>query len=229
MSGGATLVFPDGEGLADLATYARRAALLDEEGAIRLQVGGGAAAVLAAWVCVLPGQGVLRSGLVLGLRTMRLEPGQEALDTTVPLSGLADRFARRASTGDVSTVLPVPPTTVAPPWAAQSPPMGGWEQVDEVAPEVLQEAARAGIAEVAEGAPEGSGAAAVGALRARVWGRDLPGHRPAVPAGAALAAHALGFLGPQGAGIPAGRPATVHRSGPWLRVSTAAGHVVLRP
>ncbi|WP_022924288.1 hypothetical protein [Serinicoccus marinus] len=241
MSGGSRLAFPDGEGLADLATYARRASVLDEDGAIRLQVTGGARPVLGAWVCVLPGQGVLRSGLVLGLRTMALATGQEALDVTVPLAGLADRFARRASTGDVSTTLPVPPTTVTPPWTALSPPMGGWERVDEIAPELLAQGARDGIAEVAQGSPEGSGSAAVGALRARVWGRPLPGSGgsgegagaavmgTAVPAGAALAAHALGFLGPDGAGIPPGAAASVHRSGPWLRVSTEAGHVVLRP
>lgn len=216
------LSFPDGESLADLATYVRRAARLDEDGAIRLQVAG---SVLAAWVCVLPGSGLLRSGLVLGLRTMPVDPaGQEpGVDVTVPLAGVADRFARRAATGDASTRLSVPPTTVAPSWAALSAPRGGWEPVRTVSVAGLLEIAREGIAEVTRGAPEGSGSSAVASLRSRVWGREVDG----VPAGAALAVHALGFVG---ADDPAAAPpATVHRSGAWLRVSTSAGHVILRP
>ncbi|WP_130012043.1 hypothetical protein [Serinicoccus sediminis] len=216
----ATLSLADGESVADLATLVRRAARLDEDGAIRLQATG-AGGVLAAWVCVLPGAGLLRSGLTLGLRTMALAADAEALDVTVPLGGLTDRFARRAATGDSSTTLAVPPTTLAPPWAAQSPPRGGWEPLGGIPAEELLAAARAGIAEVATGSPEGSGAAAVEALRARVWGRPVADTE--VPAAAGLAVHALGFL------RPGDGPAAVHRSGAWLRVSTAVGHVVLRP
>ncbi|WP_298888904.1 hypothetical protein [uncultured Serinicoccus sp.] len=217
MTGPQSLSLADGESVADLATLVRRAARLDEDGAIRLQAAGG---VLAAWVCVLPGAGLLRSGLTLGLRTMALAPGGEPLDVTVPLAGLTDRFARRAATGDSSTTLPVPPTTLAPPWAAQSPPRGGWEPRGGIPSEQLVAAARSGIAEVATGAPEGSGAAAVEALRARVWERPVEGTE--VPAGAGLAVHALGFLRPGDTQV------AVHRNGPWLRVSTAVGHVVLR-
>lgn len=234
------LVFPDGESVADLATYVARARTLDQDGAIRLQAVG---EVLAAWVCVLPGTGVLRSGLVLGLRTMRLA-GEHRLDVTVPLGALTDRFARRATTGDARTSLPVPPGEVAPPWAAVSPPRGGWEPVGALDVAVLDAAARAGIAEVAQGAPEGSGAAAVAGLRQRVWARPVrelaggpgdvgdpavtsgeDGDRPlpaALPGGGAFGVHALGFAGtaPQ---------ATLHRAGPWLRVSLPVGHVLLRP
>ena len=240
MTTGAELRLPDGESLADLATYVRRAARLDGEGAIRLQASAGVRPVLAAWVCVLPGHGLLRSGLVLGLRTMALAgwddghgggrdvgagadadgtPRATGLDTTVPLAGLTDRFARRAATGDASTTLSLPPTTLAPAWAAQSPPRGGWEPMGGIPAAELAEVAQAGIAEVATGAPEGSGAAAVEALRAQVWGRRM--ESCGVPAGAALDVHALGFARPE--------PATVHRSGPWWRVSTPIGHVVLRP
>src|SRR5699024_11396921 len=107
----------------------------------------------------------------------------------------------------------------------------GREPVGTVAVATLEQAARDGIAEGAQGAPEGSGAAAVEALRHRVWARpvgttpggaadgpgvaDGPGAADApgvatVPAGTALAVHALGFA-------PAGRAAdaaTVHRTGP---------------
>ena len=211
------LTFPDGESVVDLATFVGRARTLDPEGAVRLQAVG---EVLAVWVCVLPGQGILRTGLVLGLRTMRLA-GEHQLDVTVPLGALTDRFARRASTGDPGTALPVPPGEVAPPWAAVSPPRGGWEPAGTIPVATLRQAAQDGIAEVAQGAPEGSGAAAVEALRHRVWGRPVG---LGVPAGTALAVHALGFA-PSGR---SGDAATVHRAGPWVRRSLPAGHVLAR-
>lgn len=215
-----TLTFPDGESVADLATFVARARRLEQEGAIRLQAVG---EVLAAWVCVLPGQGVLRSGIVLGLRTMRLS-GPHQLEVTVPLAGLADRFARRAATADVSTTLAVPPSQVSVPWAAVTPPRGGWEPVGSLPVADLEVAARAGITEVAEGAPEGSGSAAVAALRQRVWARPVADGEVAaqVPSGVALAVDALGF------GARA-TEASVHRSGPWVRLSLPSGHVLARP
>lgn len=216
MSGTASLEFTDGEAVADLATYVARARTLDEDGAIRLQAVGG---VLAAWVCVVPGQGLMRSGLVLGLRTMALAGGH-AVDATVPLAALSDRFARRAATGDAGTSLPVPPTEVAPRWAGVTPPRGGWETVGEVGADVLLAAAEEGIAEVAQGAPAGSGAAAVGLLRARVWARELQG---GATAGAGLAARVLGFARPD-----EGQVAVVRRSGVWTRVSLPGGHVLSR-
>lgn len=212
----ATLTFPDGESLLDLSTFVGRARGYDAGGAVRLQAVG---QVLAAWVCVLPGRDLVGSGTVLGLRTMPLA-GEHDLDATVPLDGLADRFARRGATGDTSTVLTVPPTTVSPPWGGVSPPRGGWVPVGSIGSAALLQAARTGVAEVAEGTPGSAGAPAVAALRARVWGRLLEHD---VPAGAGLAALALGF-----AREDQPRVATVHRSGPWTRVSLSAGHVVCR-
>lgn len=214
--GSSTVTFADGEGVADLATYVARSRTLDADGAIRLQAVG---PVLAAWVCVVPGQGMTRAGLVLALRTMALA-GPHDLDVTVPLGGLTDRFARRAATGDASTALAVPPTQVSPQWAGVTPPRGGWEPVGQVGSDVLLAAAEAGIAEVALGAPEGAGASAVALLRARVWAREIEG---GATAGAGLAARALGFARPGD-----GQVATVHRSGPWTRVSLPAGHVLSR-
>ena len=58
----------DAEAAADLRTYVSRAKRHDEGGAMRLQaVPTSAGGVLAAWTCVLPGAGLTRSGLVLGL------------------------------------------------------------------------------------------------------------------------------------------------------------------
>lgn len=212
----ATLTFADVESLVDLSTYVGRARAYDGAGAMRLQAVG---EVLAAWVCVLPGRDLLGSGTVLGLRTMPLA-GEHRLDTTVPLAGLSDRFARRGVTADTSAVLTVPPTTVSPPWGGVTPPRGGWAPVGEIGGDTLLEAARTGIAEVAQGTPQAAGAPAVAALRARVWGRPL---EHGVPAGAGLGAFVLGFARE---GSP--QAATVHRSGPWTRVSLPAGHLLCR-
>ena len=63
------LVFDDAQGYADVATFVARARSLDEDGAMRLQADGD---VLAAYVGVLPGRGLMGDGAVVGLRIMRL-------------------------------------------------------------------------------------------------------------------------------------------------------------
>ena len=83
-------------------------------------------------------------------------------------------------------------------WAALTPPRAGWEPVGSLDAAALVEVARAGIAEVAQGAPAGAGGHAVTDLRQRVWGR-LTETVPPVPAGAAFAAYVLGFLDPSAA------------------------------
>jgi hypothetical protein len=204
----------DAETLADLGTYVARARTLDADGAVRLQAAGTA---LAAYVGVLPGQGLMNQGAVIGMRVMPLaEPAD--LDVTVPLAGITDRLAHREPGSDVAT-LPVPPTTVSVGWAAMAPPRSGWELVGQLDTADLRAAATAGIAEIAQGSPEGSGGHAVTALRQSVWGRDTH-TTPPVPAGAAFAAYALGFL--------VDGPARVFAHGRWTRVSTAAGHVLVR-
>ncbi|WP_109474460.1 hypothetical protein [Ornithinimicrobium cavernae] len=215
---GVALEFPDVESLQDLGIFVGRARTLMEEGAVRLQVSG---TVLAAWVCVLPGRGLVGQGVVLGLRTMPLAAlrGATALDVTVPLAAVSDRLARRGSSGDVGTVLPVPPMTTTEQWTALTPARSGWEQVGVIPADDLLEAARAGIAEIAQGAPEGSGGHAVAALRERVWGR--PVGDGTLTAGAGLAAYGLGFARPGG-------EVSVFRAGPWLRASTPVGHILTR-
>lgn len=202
------LLLEDDRAAADLATFVRRALRVDADGAIRLQVGG---EVLASWVQVLPGQGLTRSGTVLGLRVGRLAEAA-AVDVTVPLAALRDRFAR-----EETARISLPPNEVRPPWVAITPPRTGWESVGVLDREVLAATARAGIDEVAAGTPDGAGSAAVAALRERVWGRtDDWG----MPAGVAFAAEALGFLG-EGT-------VTWHRAGPWGRLTTPTGHVLAK-
>ncbi|WP_462418021.1 hypothetical protein [Kytococcus sp. Marseille-QA3725] len=197
--------------LEDLALFTGRAKHLDATGAMRLQLAAGR---LACWVCVVPGAGLVHEGTVLGLRVVAAESTDE-VDRVVPLAALTDRLAARSAS---SRTLSLPPTEVAAPWAATSPPMSGWEPVARVDREDLLAITRAGVEEVAAGAPAGSGAAAVADLRRRVWSRPVGS---GWPQGLALGADALGFLGTPG-------EAVVRRSGAWWRLSTSTGHVVAR-
>ena len=233
--GASRVIFDDVEALQDLGTFVARAKALDGDGGIRLQAHG---RVLAAWVQVLPGQGMLGSGLVLGLRVMTLGADHD-VDVTVPLVAVSDRLARRAATGDVSATLSLPPMTLDAPWGAITPPRSGWVSVGSVADDALLQAARNGIEAVAQGTPPGAGAAAVASLRARVWGTALPISPTAtadrsetdsetvdrtyagLPAGAGLAAYALGFASP-------GQHSAVRAHGAWSRVSSRSGEILTR-
>jgi hypothetical protein len=209
----ASVVLAGPEVLADLSTYVARARRVDPDGAVRLVASG---SVLAVYVSPVHGGG---GPTVLGLRAAPLAEPAEA-DRTVPLAAVADRLARGFDAGGPA-VLPVPPMTAPDAgWAGVSPPRSGWEAVGAVDPVVLERAAREGVEEIARGAGEGSGSAAVARLRALVWGRELPGV-PGVPAGAAYVADALGFVAP-------GDPVTLHACGPWRRLSTTRGHVLAR-
>lgn len=205
------LHFPDPQGISDLRTYVERAKSADDDGAIRLQADG---TTLAAYVGVLPGAGLMAEGAVIGLRTMPLAT-PAVLDVTVPLGAMTDRLAR-----DLGAVFPVPPATVRVAWAAVAPPRSGWERVGSLTADEVYAAARDGIAEVAFGAPAEAGGHAVTALRRQVWGRPTP-TAPPVPAGGAFAAYLLGF-------VALGSEVTVFAHGRWTRLSTPAGHVLIR-
>lgn len=209
----------DAEDVADLTTYVTRARTLEDDGALRLQAGG---TTLAAWVGVRKGRGLLGEGTVVGLRTMRLaQPVTADVDVVVPLSAVADRLARQR--GADEPVLGIPPVRVRTSWAAITPPRAGWAPLGQVPVETLREAARQGIEEIAVGAPEGSGAAAVESLRERVWARPIPGAlqgADGLPAGAALGLYALGFA--------VGESADVFAAARWHRVSTRGGHILVR-
>ncbi|HEY6796446.1 MAG TPA: hypothetical protein VI248_17355 [Kineosporiaceae bacterium] len=219
MSGGSavpeTLRFPDALVAADLTTFLERARRVDPGGAARL-VGHGD--VLAVYVSPVHGGG---GPVVLGLRTLQLG-APSAVDATTPLAALLAELARGAepARGPAAVVVPLERAGEAT-WAGTSPPRRGWQPVGAVEPQVIQERAQVGISDVAAGAPAGSGAAAVTALRARVWGRPLTQALPEVPAGVAFAVVALGYL-------DAAAPAAVYRAGPWWRVTTSGGHVLAR-
>jgi len=210
----ATVHLADADTLADLVTYLGRARRADPDGAARLVAHGD---VLAAYVSPVHGGG---GPVVLGLRTGRLRAPAD-LDVTVPLAAAVERLAGGVALPGAALDLPDARMSTTASWAGMSPPRQGWQLVGPVDGVALAGRASSGIAEVADGAPAGSGAAAVAALRARVWGRPLSDAEPDLPVGVAYAAMVLGFL-------EAGGPATVFRSGPWWRVTTSAGHVLAR-
>lgn len=212
MSATASLTLADADTRRDLATYIARAGRVDPDGAARLVAAG---SVLAAYVSPVHGA---PGPTVIGLRTLGLADGDIALDITVPLAALSDRLAASAP-DDIH--LPIPPTrAVDAGWAGVSPPRSGWELRTALDPADLSRAARAGIDEIATAVPEAVGGHVVTQVRAAVWGRDLP-TLPGVAAGAAFAADALGFLEAQ-------EPVAVRKAGPWWRLSTSRGHVLVR-
>ena len=81
---------------------------------------------------------------------------------------------------------------------------------------------RAGIAEVAEAVPAGTGAQLVQKVRSEVWGRDIEGLED-VAAGGAFAALSLGFLGDE-----ASDEVRIFESGPWTRLTSQRGHVLIK-
>ncbi|RDV46601.1 hypothetical protein DOE76_00665 [Leifsonia sp. ku-ls] len=209
--------------VADLQTYLSRAARV-EEGSVRLIAGSG---VLAVYTAILYPRGLLdETPTVLGLRTFAT--GAEAtFDAVVPIRSLLDRVARvresaeaagEADGAPVEIRLPLEVSTVT--WAGISPPRGGWLAVGETTSELLASTAQAGVAEVAEAVPTGTGEQLVQRVRAEVWGRPIEGLEY-IPAGAAFAADSLGFLGDD-------TPVTIHETGPWTRLTTRRGHTLVR-
>ncbi|MCU1529700.1 MAG: hypothetical protein JWP75_3463 [Frondihabitans sp.] len=218
---------PDSLSLDDLHTFLGRAVALDD-GATRLIGGGG---VLAAYVGVLSPLGILDSSpTVLGLRTYALATDSpsspiapDAFDAVVPLRAVIERTTRLQNEvvdPTAPVTVPLPPVVTAASWAAISPPRGGWTVTQSIASAVLEATAKAGIDEVAEVIPTGTGEQIVHRVRSGVWSRPIDG-APAVPAGAAFAALTLGFLSPD-------EDARVFTTGSWTRVSTSRGHVLVK-
>ena len=212
------LTLPDATALADLHTYLSRADRIDRA-SVRLIAGGG---VLAVYTAVLHPGGLLdETPTVLGLRTVRIRVDQ-VLDAVVPIASFVARLDSAIPDPEDGTVLIGIPAEVATvTWAGVAPPRAGWQPVDTAIAGSLVEIANAGIVEVAELLPADAGEAIVRRVRAEVWGRPIP-EVEHVPAGAAFAAHSLGFLGEAEEEIP------VFETGPWTRLSAARGHVLVK-
>jgi len=218
-----TLILADAASLDDLTVYLARAARI-EEGSVRLIAGSG---VLAVYVAVFYPVGLLdESPTVLGLRTLALGAPAE-LDVVVPIRSLQQRLERAAESlasrpeaerdAPVELALPMEVNTVT--WAAISPPRGGWRAFDPVPAEPFERVAREGIGEVAAALPDGAGEQIVRRVRGEIWGRGVP-EAEHIPAGAAFAALSLGFLGED--------EVRVYETGPWTRLTTRRGHVLVR-
>ncbi|MCU1402583.1 MAG: hypothetical protein JWM70_907 [Microbacteriaceae bacterium] len=219
-----TFSFADSLSLGDLRTFLGRASRV-EDGSVRLIAGSG---VLAVYVAVLYPAGLLDdSPTVLGLRTFAIGT-KDSFDVVVPLGSLIERLARLAAgiaepagadpVAGVQVTLPMEVNTMT--WAAISPPRGGWRSVGEADGDRLEFVAKAGIEEIATEIPTGTGEQIVHRVRAEVWGRPIDGVEH-VPAGGAFAAVSLGFL-------RAGDPVKVYETGPWTRLSTQHGHVLIK-
>lgn len=208
----------DSLSLNDLQVYLGRAGRV-EDGSVRLIADGG---VLAVYVAVFYPSGLLdESPTVLGLRTFELS-GPVSFDVVVPVRSLLERLARlggdpeRAPEAPVVVSVPMQVYTVT--WAAISPPRSGWRSLAPTDSSVLEPVAAAGIEEVAQAIPTGTGEQIVHRVRSEVWGRPIPGLEH-VPAGGAFAALSLGFLSDE---------VGIFETGPWTRLSTERGHVLIK-
>lgn len=211
------LTVPDTTARTDLTTYLGRADRIDRA-SVRLIAGGG---VLAVYTAVLHPSGLLdETPTVLGLRTVRIAADQ-TLDAVVPIASFVSRLEAAVAAADGRVRIGVPAEVATVTWAGVAPPRAGWQPVDRTLAGPLGEVARAGIVEVAEAIPTDAGEAIVRRVRAEVWGRPMP-QVEHVPAGAAFAAHSLGFLGDPAEEIP------VYESGPWTRLSAERGHVLVK-
>lgn len=214
-----TFTLVDSLALSDLQTFLGRAGRV-EDGSVRLIADSG---MLAAYVAIFYPVGLHDdTPTVLGLRTFALTD-QESFDAVVPVRSLLERLAKlRADVADPSAPipvnLPIEVNTVV--WAAISPPRGGWHGLDPVPSQNLEAVADAGIAEIRDAVPAGTGEQLVHRARAEVWSRPIDGYEH-IPAGAAFATHTLGFLAPP-------EPVRVFETGPWTRLSSQRGHVLVR-
>ena len=209
----------DSLSLDDLHTYLQRAGRV-EDGSVRLIAGSG---ILAVYTAILYPRGILdESPTVLGLRTFSLFETED-FDVVVPMRSLVDRIVRaRAELADDDSrpvTMTRPPEVNTVTWAGISPPRGGWRALGETDAATLESAARTGIAEVAEAIPTGTGEQLVQRVRSEVWGRGIEGLEY-VPTGAAFAVYSLGFLGDD--------PVRLFETGPWTRLSSRRGHVLVR-
>lgn len=197
----------------DAVQFLERAARVNNSAA-RLIADG---ATLQVYVGVLFPRGLLdTTPTVLGLRVFRLVEASE-FDVVVPIESLVHRLQVGVEQGESTTRVPAEVASLQ--WAAITPPKDGWRRRLGVSAEALTGAAARGVAAVAEAVPGSIGEAVLQKVRSEVWGSMIPDHKR-IPAGAAFAADALGFVGDSSL--------TVHTLDNWLRVSSKAGYVLVK-
>lgn len=215
------LTFATLNSVKDLQSFVTRAKTLDTTG-VRFVVSGD---VLAASVSVMH-PGGLGDGvpIVIGLRTFALEFSSTQrfeVDSVFDMDAVTDRTHRMIATG--STEFTLPPSAISVSWTAMNSPRSGWAAAAVVDDSEIRKVAREGITKVGDGLPSNPGAPLLSQIRSAVWGEQIgDAAQVEFPAGATLAAHSLGFLLPRG-------ETTVSKSGGWVRLSSAGGHVLARP
>lgn len=208
----ATLLFTDHATRDDLRIFLER---LQKSGKPEVRLATHAT-TLVVYGCTQAPMGITDTvPVVLVMRAFELASEPESpVDVTVQGRALLDRIARL---GIIGLALELPDMPVMAAWAGVLPPISGWEPVGAIDAASLSAVAEEGITRVAQALPQNPGEAVVHKVRSTVWGAEVA---PGVPASAAFAAEALGFLGEE--------PARVTRSMTWTRLSTARGHVAVR-
>lgn len=223
------LTLDDLETVADLNTFLARArSIQDGQAALH-----GTGSALAVYVPVLFADALGATvPTILGLRVARLAaPLPEPLQAVYDLGALTDRLTRMAGQ---SPVLSLPPAQSRAAWTGVTPPLGGWRRKGEYDDGALRSVADAGMRAVAGALPENAGKPVLDTVRSRIWSSPAAGFLTAgdsvltrfeggdsLPAGAAFAAHGLGFLREDGNSV-------LFEAGRWLRLSSAGGHVLVR-
>lgn len=193
-------------------------------------------AVLGVFGCTQAPEGLMDPvPVVLVLRSFALspasgvgagaegEPEPAEVDLVVTARSLLDRIARM---GPLGRALELPEAEVTAAWAGVLPPAHGWEAAGAIDAASLDAVAEEGIARIAAALPDSPGDAVVRRVRQSVWGAEIA---PGLPAAAAFAAEAMGFLG-GGAGesreaLP---PVRVSATLTWRRLTTERGEVLVR-
>lgn len=161
---------------------------------------------------------------ILVLRSFSLvDEVESGPDVVVSARALLDRIARMGVLG-LELTLPEVTTTAA--WAGVLPPSGGWSPAGSIDARSLADVAEQGAARIANALPDDPGELVVRQIRRAVWGTEI---LPRVPAGAAFAAEAMGFLGSDNSERTERRDAvTMKTTRAWVRLSTERGEVLVR-
>jgi hypothetical protein len=206
-----TLRLTNPQALPDLQNFIGRARRIND-GAARLIATDH---FLQVYVGVFLPRGLMdETPTVLGLRVFELADPL-TLDEVVPLEALASRVERAVQEGAIK--LPTPSPSIQ--WQAITPPRDGWQRRLGISADLLRTAAEQGVTTVREALPENVGEAVVQKVRAEVWGAPVS-EKKKIPAGAAFAADALGFL--------TERSLAVHTVGNWIRLTSKHGYVLVK-
>lgn len=208
-----TFALESSEARLDAVQFLERAARVNN-GSARLIADGDH---LQVYVGMLIPRGLLdQTPTVLGLRVFGLRTAQ-TFDVVVPIESLVHRL--RVTQEENSEETRVPAEVASLSWASITPPRDGWRRRVGVSSDALRSAAEHGVKKVAEVVPETIGEAVLQKVRSEVWGAIIPTHKR-IPAGAAFAADALGFLGE--------KALTVHSLDNWVRLSAKSGYVLVK-